>query len=170
MLVDSLRRMIAALSRTPLGDFAAPADPLRGVWTLVSYWARDPEGGEPIYPMGKNAFGYLMYGAGNRMSALVASEGRPVFGDASGAGGSLEQKANAFSTAIAYMADYRWEGDRVLHKVDIALNPSWIGVEQVRYAKLEGNRLTLTTPPAPTPPDGKVSVGTLVWERRAGPD
>lgn len=170
MLVDSLRRMLAALSRTRLGDFAASADPLRGVWTLVSYSAQDPDGGEPIYPMGEGAFGYLMYGAGNRMSALVTAAGRPVFGDASGAGGSLEQKAHAFSTVVAYMADYRWLGDRVVHKVDVALNPSWIGVEQVRFAKLEGNRLTLTTPPAPTPPDGKVRIGTLVWERKAGPD
>jgi len=140
------------------GGGGAPADPLRGVWTLVSYSAEDEATGEVIHPYGTDAYGYLIYVEGNRMSALVTTAGRT-------GSTSLEERATAFSTCTAYMGGYRWEGDRVVHDVDVALNPSWVGVQQVRFARIEGNRLILTTPPGPTAPDGKVRVGRLVWER-----
>lgn len=138
-------------------------DPLRGVWKLVSYSARAVDTGEVIFPYGQHATGYLIYVAGQRMSALVTAEGRKALSNPA----SVEDRAEAFSTSTAYMGTYRWDGDRVVHNVDVAVNQNWVGVEQVRMAKLEGNRLTLTTPPTPTHPDAKVRVGTLVWERVA---
>lgn len=155
---------MSRLLRLSLGDGAggADADPLRGVWRLVSYSAKDPDSGDVIHPYGERAHGYLMYTIGGRMSALVTAEGRKPISNVKP---SAEERARAFSTCTAYMGTYRWEGDRVVHDVDVAMNQNWVGVQQVRQARLEGNRLTLTTPPMPTPPDGKVRVGTLVWER-----
>jgi hypothetical protein len=143
------------------------ADPLPGVWKLVSYSARDADTGEVIFPFGEHATGYLIYVAGQRMSALVTAEGRKAVSNPNRVPASVEERAEAFSTSTAYMGSYRWEGDRVVHNVDVAVNQNWVGLEQVRMAKLEGNRLTLTTPPTPTHPDAKVRVGTLVWERVA---
>ena len=143
------------------------ADPLPGVWKLVSYSARDADTGEVIFPFGQYALGYLIYVAGQRMSALVTAEGRKALSNPNRVPASVEERAEAFSTSTAYMGSYRWEGDRVVHNVDVAVNQNWVGLEQVRMAKLEGNRLTLTTPPTPTHPDAKVRVGTLVWKRIA---
>jgi lipocalin-like protein len=144
------------------GQGAESADPLRGVWRLVSYSAKDPDTGAAVHPYGAGAHGYLIYTVGQRMTALVTAEGRKPMASVEP---SAEERAEAFSTCTAYMGTYRWEGDRVVHDVDVALHPNWVGMQQVRQARLEGNRLTLTTPPTPTPPDGRVRVGTLVWER-----
>jgi hypothetical protein len=154
---------VARLLRVAVGETeGGAADPLLGVWKLVSYSAKDVDTGEVIHPLGERAFGYLLYTTGQRMSALVTAAGRRAW---SGMPGPVEERAEAFSTSTAYMGTYRWEGDRVVHSVDVALNPSWVGIQQVRFTRFEGDRMTLTTPPSPTQPDGKVRVGTLVWER-----
>jgi len=164
MLCNAFCSFIAGMLRVSLGEGGGGAvdDPLRGVWALVSYSAKDVASGEVIYPYGERAKGYLIYAEGRRMSALVTAEDRKPL---SAMPGRVEERAEAFSTSTAYMGTYRWEGDRVVHDVDVAVNPSWVGVQQVRNATLAGNRLTLTIPPAPMQPDGKVRVGTLVWER-----
>jgi lipocalin-like protein len=164
MICRAAGALLSRLLRLSLGDREgdAGADPLRGVWRLVSYSAKDPDTGDAMYPYGARAHGYLIYIDGQRMSALVTAEGRKLI---SSANPSAEERAEAFSTCTAYMGTYRWKGDCVVHDVDVALNQNWVGVQQVRQARLEGNRLTLTTSPTPTPPDGKLRVGTLVWER-----
>jgi hypothetical protein len=51
----------------------------------------------------------------------------------------------------------------VVHHLEMSLNPNWIGVDQVRYFDLQGDRLTLKTPPMVV--GGVERVSTLVWER-----
>ena len=52
----------------------------------------------------------------------------------------------------------------VTHHVDISWNEKFTGGEQKRHFKLDGNRLTLSTPQSPDPIDGKMSVRRLAWE------
>ena len=77
----------------------------------------------------------------------------------------MEERAEAFSTSNAYSGTYILENGRMIHRVEVSPNPDWVGGDQLRYPKLEGNSLTITTPPLPTRPDGKLRVSTLVWER-----
>jgi hypothetical protein len=43
---------------------------------------------------------------------------------------------------------------------------SWVGTEQVRFWRLEENRLLITTAPLPNPnAAGSMMIGTLVWEK-----
>lgn len=143
----------------------AESDSLVGVWKLVSYVATDAQSGESLFPFGEHPNGYLIYTAGGRMSALLTVETRRPLSGANRITAPMEDRADAFSTSSSYMGTYRWEGDRVIHHVDIAVNPNWVGTEQVRQARLEGNHLTLITPPLNTRPDGKLRISTLVWER-----
>ncbi len=46
----------------------------------------------------------------------------------------------------------------VVHQVQGAWTPSWVGTKQIRYYKFEGNRLTLEG-------DLAAGRGKLVWER-----
>ena len=53
----------------------------------------------------------------------------------------------------------------VVHHVEVASIESWVGSDQERFTKLEGDTLIIKAPPLPAPPDGKRGVGTLVWQR-----
>jgi hypothetical protein len=136
-----------------------------GVWRLIAYTAVDPDSGAVIEPFGSAPQGVLHYTAGGRMSAVLSAGDRKRFSAGNRINAPVAERAEAFSTSTAYAGTYTLEGDRVTHHVEIATNPDWVGGDQLRYPKVEGNRLTITTPPLPTRPDGKLRVSTLVWER-----
>jgi hypothetical protein len=136
-----------------------------GTWKLVSYASEDPDTKEITYPLGAHPKGYLTYTAGGRMFAVVAKEQRALLAGGNRINAPAEDRAQAFSTSTGYTGTYTFTGDRVVHHVDVAVNPNWVGTDQVRYLKLDGNTLTLKTPPLPTLPDGKSRVSTVVWER-----
>jgi hypothetical protein len=77
---------------------------------------------------------------------------------------STEEQAAAFKSMIAYTGKYRVEGNKFITTVDAAWNEGWMGSEQVRFWKVEGNRLSITTA-LMTNPNGGMMTGTLVWER-----
>lgn len=138
--------------------------PFVGTWTLRSTERKTLETGEATPLWGAHPTGTLIYTADGRMSALVLAEGRkaPV--------AAMPTEAEAlslFKSMVAYAGRYTVAADRVIHHVEQSWNQAWTGTDVVRFYKFEGNRLTLTTAPAPNPRDGKMSVSTLVWERIA---
>lgn len=137
-----------------------------GVWRLVSYTAQDEESGTVIKPFGDSPKGVLHYTAGGRMSALLTAGDRKRFTAGNRINAPADERAEAFATSSAYAGTYTLEGDRVTHHVEVATNPDWVGGDQLRFPRIEGNRLVITTPPLPTRPDGKLRVSTLTWERQ----
>jgi hypothetical protein len=144
---------------------AGAQDSVVGVWKLVSYTALDSATGELIEPFGNAPRGFIFYTAGGRMSALLTAGDRKRFTAGNRINAPAEERAEAFATSSAYAGTYTLEGDRVIHHVEVATNPDWVGGDQLRFPRIEGNRLVITTPPLPTRPDGKLRVSTLVWER-----
>jgi hypothetical protein len=144
---------------------AEPEQNVVGVWRLVAYTAVDPDSGAVIEPFGPDPKGVLHYTAGGHMSAVLSAGGRRRFSAGNRINAPMEERAEAFSTSTAYAGTYTLEGDRVTHHVQIATNPDWVGGDQLRYPKVAGNRLIITTPPLPTRPDGQLRISTLVWER-----
>ena len=53
--------------------------------------------------------------------------------------------------------------DTVIHHIEVCSYPNWIGNAQVRFAKLDGNLLTLSTKPMMF--QGVERTAELVWER-----
>lgn len=148
-----------------MGHAAEGQEGFVGVWKLVSYTTQDPDSGETFHPFGHAPTGYLTYTAGGRMFAVLQAEGRRKFSAGNRINAPVEERAEAFSTSTAYSGTYTAESGRVVHHVEVATNPDWVGGDQVRFPTIEGRRLTLRTPPLPTRPDGKLRVSTLVWER-----
>ncbi len=113
---------------------------LIGNWTLVSYDAFAPDGTRSL-PFGQ-AVGRLSYDGDGHMSGQVMRPHRsPV---ALGSGGAQQVRA-AYVGYIAYFGRYEVspDGETVVHHVDGALNPRWVGGEQVRKVKFDGDLLVL---------------------------
>lgn len=57
--------------------------------------------------------------------------------------------------------------DKVIHHIDISWNQIWNGTDQIRFYKLSGNTLTITSARARSPYDGRDGQFVLVWEKVA---
>ena len=134
---------------------------LIGAWRLVAMEYRHTDG-RVRYPYGREAVGYIIYTADGRMSAALMAGDRAPFGAEYRRGEGHEAKAAAFETYLSYAGRYEFLGDRVVHRVEVALIPDWVGGELMRLARFEGERLILSTEPDAT---GRVTV--ITWEKVA---
>jgi len=137
---------------------------LVGTWTLKSGQREIIATGERAPLWGEHPSGTLIYTGEGRVTALVLAENR---GTPAGATPTEAEAVALFRTMVAYAGRYTVEPTRVIHHVEQSWNQAWTGTAIVRFYKLEGPRLTLTTAPAPNALDGKMSVSTMVWERLA---
>ena len=112
---------------------------LLGRWRLVSYTTG------PDYPLGPDAAGVLQYSADGKVSVHIMGDGY-----------------------FAYYGDYTVDhaGGAVTHHLTLCSNPKLVGASNVRYAQLEGTRLTLT---GSMRFDTEVREIRVVWERDSDP-
>ena len=132
---------------------------LIGTWRLVSY-ETDEDGGRRGKPYG-DAVGRLDYDAQGNMSGQVMRPGRARV--ELGEGGAQQVRA-AYLGYIAYFGTYEVaaDGQSVVHHVQGALNPAWVGGTQVRKMRFDQDRLVLS---ADVQKGGAVVTHTLTWER-----
>jgi hypothetical protein len=100
------------------------------------------------------------------MSAILMQARREPFGKAQFHQGTAEEREVAALTYISYGGTYELDGDRVVHHLDFALFPDWIGTDLVRVVSWEDDQLVLTTVPETTS-SGKTVVNRLFWRRVA---
>ena len=145
------------------------ADDLRtnliGAWTLQTYEAHNIDGSDPIYPLGVDAKGIIMYTPDGYMSAqLMRSDRRHLDGDdmQPRADDDLAAAANGY---LSYAGPYSIVDDGLIaHHIDVSLLPNWIGGTQYRAARLCGSVLELS-PPEPVLIGGQPRNLRLVWHR-----
>ena len=56
-----------------------------------------------------------------------------------------QDRADLLSSLVAYTGLYRVEDGKWITKVDVAANPAWVGGEQARFFKRDGDRLQEST-------------------------
>jgi hypothetical protein len=132
---------------------------LVGTWRLVTYETNE-EGGKRGKPYGE-AVGRLAYDDRGNMSGQVMRPGRATVdrGD-----GNAQQVRAAYMGYIAYFGTYEVaaDGGSVTHHVQGSLNPAWVGGQQVRKLRFDGERLILS---ADVHKNGGLVTHTLTWER-----
>jgi len=119
--------------------------------------------GEKKNLFGEKPNGYLIFTPEKRMIALLTAEGRkPPNTD--------EDRIAAFWSLAAYSGMYHVEGDKWTTKVDVAWTETWVGSDQTRFFKREGDTLTVNATWAPSPnlPGNPEVRGVLVWSRVKG--
>jgi len=146
----------------PCGLSVAPEDRYPSMDALLAALAADPGRARRRRLAGLGAL--VLAGA-----ALAGAERAPEVcrGDARALAGVWDaERAQAFRTMIAYSGRYRVEGSTITTKVEVAWNESWVGGEQVRHIRFEGDRLFIESPPMPHPNMyGKTVRVIVVWQR-----
>lgn len=142
------------------------ASALVGTWRLIS-WDAIGADGSIERPMGGRPEGLLSYAADGMMLVLLGTGDRARISGSDISGSSVEERAEAMRTFIAYGGRYELAGSRVTHHVEMSLYPNWVGTRQVREASFDatGNRLTLVSPPIAV--GGSARSQHVTWERRA---
>ena len=138
-------------------------NPLIGTWRLVSWENRSLVDGQISYPLGKDAAAYIMYNQDGYMFVAIMGPNRLKFATNDLLSGTPEEEAQAEETYVSYCGQYDFDGDKVVHHVELSLFPNWVGVDQERLVELAGNRLTLSTPPILL--RGIQQTAHLIWER-----
>ncbi len=134
-----------------------------GAWSLVSWELRPTRGGEPYYPLGRDATGMIIYSADARMAVVLSKPGRAPFETAWLMEGTPAEKIAAMESYTSYAGRYEVRKDRVIHHVEHSLFPNWIGTAQERLFKFVEGRLVLHAEPFEK--DGIEQAAYLVWQK-----
>ncbi len=144
-------------------------DQLIGAWKLVSYVATPTDGSPPLYPMGENPFGIILYTADGFMSAQLMSAGRAHFASGDWYRGTDKEYREEATTYLAYSGPFHVdeETQTLTHSMFVSLFPNWTGQTQPRVVAIEGDMLYLGTQ-SPVPSGDRMVMAQLKW-RRANP-
>lgn len=139
-------------------------DQFLGVWKLVSYEFRLSDG-ILIRPMGQGVRGLLMYDRSGWMMLQVMDPARPQFASDDWLTGTPAEVQAAWEGAFSYYGRFELDERRgmVIHKIQGAAFPNWIGNDRELFPSFSDDRLTLMTLPMPL--SGETAVGYLTWER-----
>ena len=151
--------LLLLVARPVLADDASDARNIVGVWRLVSVVYEDAETKERTPVLGERPKGRQIATAQGHWLALVTADGRKV-------PQSDAERAQALRTMIAYTGRYRVQDGKVVTKVEAAWNQAWVGGEQTRFIRFEGDRLFIESPPMPHPnQNNKVVRVIVIWDR-----
>ena len=139
----------------------ADAAALLGTWKMVSWTREVVATGDISDAMGPEPIGYLAYHADGRMFAFVLELRRPAF---TGKPPTDEEKIRLFDSMLAYTATYSVEDKRVVHHVDAAWTPGWVG-DLIRPFSLDQDSLTISGAPSRDPRTGEDVLYRLVFRR-----
>ncbi len=97
------------------------------------------------------------------MFVAIMGSNRPKFAADDLLSATVEEEARAEESYVSYCGRYGFDGDKVIHHVELSLFPNWIGADQERLVDLGGSRLTLSTRPLLL--RGTQQTAHLIWER-----
>jgi hypothetical protein len=161
------------MSTSPTNSLRANTDhPLLGSWQLVRWVITYGDSRPPSWPYGEHATGLIVYSADGFMSACIAAAGRPPLSSASVRSAPVAERISAFESYFQYAGRYELRqtpagGLQVVHRVSHALNPNFMGSEQVRQVSFDSAGV-LTLSASDTVPNSAVARHhRLVWKRAA---
>jgi len=141
-------------------SFADERAKIVGTWKVVSWESEFQATGEREPVMGKNPTGYVIFTPEGRFMCVLTGEGRT-------AAKTDEDRAALLKSLVAYTGTYRLEGNKFIVKVDASWTPAWVGTEQERTFKIDGDRLQTFSPwvQSVTRPEKGMARSFIVFER-----
>ncbi|MEY4654194.1 MAG: hypothetical protein RI884_2775 [Pseudomonadota bacterium] len=145
------------------------AQALHGAWSLVRWEITYDDARPTTYPYGPDATGLIVYTHDGTMSACIARAGRTPLSSASVRSAPEAERLTAFESYFQYAGPYevRMHQGRpqVVHHVSHALNPNFVGTDQVRNMDFAADgTLTLSASDA-VPGTSVMRHHRLIWRR-----
>jgi ketosteroid isomerase-like protein len=137
---------------------------LIGTWRLVSAGTFRRDGPFEPYPeYGPNARGYLMYDGTGHICVSLANPNHPHWANAEKP--TDAEKVRSYDVFFAYCGAYevREKEGRIIHRPEMGSWPHYIGTDQNRNFRLEGDHLILSD--EETPPNGEHRRYQITWQR-----
>jgi hypothetical protein len=135
-----------------------------GTWrmTAVYSWTEQDKTHINKQAYGPHPDGLITYTADGRMSVLEVYDNRkPLSADREAA--PVEERAEAFSSMVAYAGSYTFTGEKVVHHIEVAAAPG-PNRDQTRYVTIQdANHISLRTPPVMR--NGVAEIHEMFWER-----
>jgi hypothetical protein len=152
-----------------MATLSDPVSPLADGNRLISTWKLQSfvlttTTGERFAAFGQHPTGYLSYSPDGRMYAIATADDRIMPHDIVV---TDDERVKLRRTMFVYAGTYSVEPDRMIHHVDILWNRVWNGTNPVRFYKLTGDTLTITTARGISSYDGRESQSVLVWKKVA---
>ena len=135
-----------------------------GTWKLISSEMRTSTG-EIHFPLGEDCIGNIIFDDAGNFSAQLMRVDRPEFASGDILRGTTEEMTAAYQGYVAFWAKFEVDEEKreFTYVIQGSLFPNWIGQQNLRYYKFEGDRLTYKTTPFLVA--GNETVGVLVWEQ-----
>jgi hypothetical protein len=142
-------------------DMNQPSDAsssLFGTWKLLAVQFESADSGERLDLFGPTPLGRLILTNTGYMMTIITSADRALMRDA----------ARLFETMMAYAGRFLLDGDKLVVSCDLSWHPDWVGTEQVRYFKLDGEKLSLRSGKQTHPRHpNKLGYGVIDWRRES---
>jgi hypothetical protein len=153
---DAAKGRIKSMSKEVIPNLA-------GTWKLISFHSKDSSG-QTTYPFGKDAQGRLIYEPDGRLAVQLMNPNRPRFASDDPLVTSEAEVRAAFDGYTAYYGTYSVNPEKqtIVHHIEAALLPKWVGTDQLRHFEFDGKCLTLK---GDLLLGGVQGVVSLVWER-----
>lgn len=133
----------------------------------MTAWEAHFADGTVAHPYGEHPLGMLYYGDDGRMMVQIINPDRPRFADDNPLAGTDAEIRAAFNGLSAYFGRYEVDQTKgvIVHRLDGAWFPNWIGRDLPRYFNLDGDTLTLSTDAIDNPGEGNSARHILRWQR-----
>ena len=144
---------------------SSDASPLVGTWKQLSGTMVEEGSTSERSNLSAAPNGFVNFSADGRLILLSTDSARKK------PAGEVPTAAEAealYRSMIAYAGTYKLAGNKVTYHLEATWNESWTGSKQVRFWKVEGDLLTITTPQIVNPLTGKRSVFKLTFRKIVG--
>jgi hypothetical protein len=140
----------------------ATRDGLLGTWKMVSWKREIIATDEKVDVLGPDPVGFINYGSDGRFYAIVIRKNRQ---SPATLPPNDDEKLTLFDSMLAYAGTYTLDHEKAVHHVDASWNQAWTGTDQVRFYKLDGNALSISTAKLRDPYTGRESVHRIEFQK-----
>ena len=161
----SILLILIAVSVSAYAQSSTPRpDVLIGSWRLISIEDHASDG-SITYNYGREPLGLVMFGADGRLSLHLMRPDRREWDSGDFLRPTPDELSESMLGYFGYFGTYTADeaSGTVTFHVEGAAYPNYIGTDQRRFYSIEGNRLTLRTPPERA--GGKDITYFVIWER-----